>query len=182
MSAETAREEATLATAVPSGDSKDAIKEQRDFWKSLFQSLTEAFPEPLIVVDDDGEITHWNEVGEDFSGIAAEEAIGEPAGEVTGVEETVAEQSVRTAEAISLDEIRSGEGASGKEWHTRDIAVPLRDHNEEIVGGFGLALRVTDLVKMRRDIEEKQQRISGEITEKIEELTRNRHTVRRDDG
>lgn len=46
------------------------------FWKGAFQSLVETYPEPVFVVDGDGEITDWNDHMVDLLGYTEEEVLG----------------------------------------------------------------------------------------------------------
>ena len=66
--------------------SNEALRAERDFWKHLFDSMIEEFPEAVIVVDNDGSLTHWNPAHEEIANIPAEEVLGRNAYEVLGTE------------------------------------------------------------------------------------------------
>ena len=148
----------------------EAIKAERDYWRALFNGLVETLPEPVLVVDDGGRLTHWNDAVADITAVDPAEAVGNPANEVAGVDETIAERAARLDEPVSADEIRSGTSRNGAEWHTQDVAVPLRDHEGNTVGGFEIALRVTDLVRMREELETAQATIREEIQKSVVDL------------
>ncbi|ARS91090.1 methyl-accepting chemotaxis protein [Natrarchaeobaculum aegyptiacum] len=160
----------------PRGDDEsadaDRLREERDFWKSLFENLVQDFPEPVLVVDDDGTITHWNDPHVELSGITHEEAIGNKAIDVIGTEgvtETLAEEIARTGESVSEDKIRSNTG-DDNEWHIRAAGAPLRDTDGEPIGAFEYINIVTDLEKRRREIKNVQEEITDIVHGAVDDL------------
>ncbi|RLM53673.1 PAS domain-containing protein [Halobellus sp. Atlit-31R] len=167
-------EEASLAPDVPDeyGDA-ERYRAERDYWRQLFDGLAAAFPEPVLVVDDDGRLTHWNEAHTSFIGISAEEALGRPAHEVIGTEsttETLAEQVVRTGETVRETEIRSGTDDDGEEWHVRATAIPLSAPDGDVVGAFEVVSRVTELVEQRKSMEDVQEKVREDLENTVSGL------------
>ena len=165
-------EEPDLYPGVRDG-SKESLRDERDFWKHLFDSLIEEFPEAVIVVDDEGTLTHWNEPHEEIANIPAEEVIGRNAYDVLGtegVEETLAEKIARTGRTIREDALRSTTDPEGNRYHIRCSGTPLRTPGGEVVGAFELISQVTDLVEQRKTLEELQDRMTDEVEVLVEEL------------
>jgi len=153
--------------------SKQSLRDERDFWKHLFDSLVEEFPEAVIVVDDDGILTHWNESHEEIANIPAEEVIGRNAYEVLGtdgVEETLAEEVARTGRSIREDDLRTTTDPEGNRYHIRCSGTPLRAPDGEVVGAFELVSQVTDLVEQRETLEDLQERMAEEVEALVDEL------------
>ncbi|MFC7203542.1 methyl-accepting chemotaxis protein [Haloferax namakaokahaiae] len=154
-------------------DEVERLRDERDFWKHLFEDLVESFPEPVLTIDDAGRIVHWNEKHEDIAGIQPEEAIGRLASDVIGtkdVEETLAEEIVRTGKTIREDTIRHSRQDSGSEWSIRAAGQPLRAPDGTVVGAFEYVSRVTDLVNQRRQVERAQEQITTEIESSVSSL------------
>jgi methyl-accepting chemotaxis protein len=154
-------------------DETERLRAERDHWRHLFDQLVALFPEPVIVVDGDGRLTHWNEEQASFIGIDAETALGRPAHEVVGTEEvteTLAEEVARTGEAIRETEVRSGTHDDGTDWHVRATGVPLVAPGGGVVGSFEYVSRVTDLVEQRKSIEQVQRKVSEEIETAVADL------------
>lgn len=154
-------------------DEVDRLRRERDFWRNLFDQLVAEFPEPVLIVNDDGIVTHWNDPHVELSGITQDEAIGKQAIDVLGtegVDETLAEQIARTGETVREDRIRSGNREDG-EWHIRAAGSPLRAPDGDVVGAFEYVAIVTDLVERRRQLEAVQSAISDTVFAAVEDLT-----------
>ncbi|HKJ58303.1 MAG TPA: PAS domain-containing protein, partial [Halobacteriales archaeon] len=165
-------EEPDLYPGVRDG-SKESLRDERDFWKHLFDSLIEEFPEAVIAVDDEGTLTHWNEPHEEIANIPAEEVIGRNAYDVLGTEgeeETLAEEVARTGRTIREDTLRSTTDPQGNRYHIRCSGTPLRSPDGDVVGAFELISQVTDLVEQRKTLEELQDRMTDEVEVLVEEL------------
>ncbi|MFC6724574.1 PAS domain-containing protein, partial [Halobium palmae] len=80
------------------GDGMNAAGAERDFWRGAFESVVERLPEPVMVVDSEGRITHWNGASESLTNVDAAEAVGQVASDVTGAESTLAERAVTRGE------------------------------------------------------------------------------------
>ena len=100
--------DASLAPDVPADTSEtERLRAERDHWRHMFDQLAAQFPEPVIVTDDEGRLTHWNREQERFTGTDAADALGRPAHEAIGTEnraETLAETVARTGEAVEIEE------------------------------------------------------------------------------
>lgn len=158
----------------------ERVRKERDHWRALFESIVETYPEPILVVDADGTLTHWNEELASITGVDPDDAVGESAREIAGVDEgesTIAEQVVEQGEPIRADEVRSGTSAAGERWHTRDVATPMRDADGNVVGAFEIASDVTELVEEREEIERLQRKISGQVLENVVKLEEAAETV-----
>lgn len=163
----------TLEPDVSGSTELERVREQRDYWRALFESVIEAFPEPILVCDGEGVLTHWNGVVADLTGIDPERAVGSPARELVGVDDgelTIAEQVVERGEPVRATEVRSGTSDAGERWHTRDSAAPLRDQDGNVVGAFEVATEVTGVVEQREELERLQQEISEQVLDAVEGL------------
>ena len=170
----------TLIRGPDIDDPLERARKERDHWRSLFESVVERYPEPILVVDADGQLTHWNEETAALTGVSPADAVGESAREIAGVDEgesTIAEQVVETESAVRAEEVRSGTSAAGERWHTRDVAAPMLDDDGQVVGAFEIASDVTDLIEEREAIERLQAEISGQILENVLELEETAETV-----
>ncbi|WP_232701635.1 methyl-accepting chemotaxis protein [Halobacterium wangiae] len=151
----------------------ERLRDERDFWKHLFEDLTERFPEPVLVVDDEGHVTHWNNEQADIQNTPAEAVVGEVAHDVVGtddVTETLAEEVVRTEETVNEDRVRSGVNENGEQWHVSAAALPLYDPEGDVVGSFEMVSRVTDLVEQRSAVKDAQEQITTEVDETVGDL------------
>ncbi|MFC6723858.1 PAS domain-containing protein, partial [Halobium palmae] len=154
-------------------DETERLRHERNFWKHLFEDLVEEFPEPVLVVDDGGSLTHWNAAQEEAMGRGREEVLGKHVYDVIGTEsqdETLAETLVRTGDSIREEEVRSGVDPNGEPWHIRAAGQPLRGPDGRVVGAFEYVSWVTELVEQRRRIERVQERISHEVETAVAEL------------
>jgi len=141
---------ADLTPPETSGDDREQLRAERDYWKALFDSLVAELPEPAAVLSADGEITHWNREAEELTGVAAETATGSHAQEFADVddgEELVAAAAIRAGQPVREAEPRSGVDAAGNPWHTHDFAGLLYDHEGNIAGSFMAAAEITETVE-----------------------------------
>ncbi|WP_144901041.1 methyl-accepting chemotaxis protein [Halobellus captivus] len=148
----------------------ERYRAERDHWRHMFDQLAAEFPEPVIVVDDDGRLTHWNEEQASFVGLAAEEALGQRAHEVIGTEavtETLAEKVARTGETIREREVRTITNTAGEKGHGRAMGVPLSAPDGSVVGSFEVLYQVTDLVEQRESMEHVQTQVREELEQTV---------------
>ncbi|RQH02598.1 methyl-accepting chemotaxis protein [Natrarchaeobius oligotrophus] len=163
-------------------DEVDRLRDERDFWKHLFEDLVESFPEPVVTIDDEGRIVHWNEAHEEHIGLDRTEVVGRRASDVIGtenVDEILADEIVRTDRTIREDEVRSTVTADGERWHVRAAGQPLRAPDGTVVGAFEYVTRVTDLVEKQQQVERVQSRISDEVETSVSELLETSERVAR---
>ncbi|WP_121302199.1 PAS domain-containing protein [Haloarcula quadrata] len=152
---------------------EERLRAERDHWKHLFDQLVEQFPEPALAVDNDGLLTHWNDVQAEFHGVDSEVAKGEVAHEIIGtddVTETLAEEVTRTGEPVRETDVRSGTHDDGTNWHVRATAVPLVSPTGDVVGAFEYVSRVTDLVEQRKSMRTVQKQVQGELETTVTDL------------
>ncbi|MFA1610964.1 methyl-accepting chemotaxis protein [Halobellus rubicundus] len=162
-----ATQEATLAPDFSHiDDETERYRAERDHWRHMFNQLAAEFPEPVIAVDDEGRLTHWNDAQESFVGIPAAETLGKPAHDVIGTEdvtETLAEKVVRTGERIRETNVRTITNTNGEKGHGRAMGVPLTSPSGEVVGSFEVLYRVTDLVEQRQSMQRVQEQVQRDL-------------------
>lgn len=136
--------------------SKEALREQRDFYKHLFETVVESCPDPVGVVDDEGTVAGWNSELEDLVGVAAEDAYGEQAYDIVGTDgqdEVLSEKVARLGDPIVEDQPRVGERTDGSRWAVKAKAFPLtRPDDGSTVGAFQVNTVVTDIVEYNREL------------------------------
>ncbi|MFB6130228.1 MAG: methyl-accepting chemotaxis protein [Salinigranum sp.] len=151
----------------------EPVGDEATFWRHMFETVVESLTEPVLVVDDDGVIAHWNDEMAATIGVEAEEAVGRTAYEVTGTEgesETLAETIVRTGRSIREDQIREGTDPEGRPWHIRAAGFPLTDTEGNVIGAFEITPRVTELVEQRRTLADLQEQMTSEVDAAVGEL------------
>ncbi|THE65951.1 PAS domain S-box protein [Salinadaptatus halalkaliphilus] len=163
----------------------EQVKKERDFWQSMFQSLVENAPTPILVTDNEERITHWNEACVEFTGLSQSDAIGTAASEfvVDDGEEFVVQPAVRHDEPAVADK-RTGEYPDGSTWTTKDVGVPLEGPDGEVVGGIEYVVEITEVVDelhtLMKDVEHDLATPIDELTESANEVSgtaREIHTV-----
>ncbi|WP_128478236.1 methyl-accepting chemotaxis protein [Halorussus pelagicus] len=144
---------------------------ERDYWKHLFESMIDEFPQPMFTVDADGEITKFNAKAVETYNLPEQEVIGEHAGVFQpNKDETLVEEVVRTGESIREESFRAlPDDEGGKIW-IRAMGAPLTDSDGNVVGGVEMMPLVTELVEERERIEELQTKVSEEIKGSVTEL------------
>ena len=159
--------DATLEPDVPADASEtEQLRAERDHWRHLFDELAAQFPEPVIIVDDEGRLTHWNREQAQFTDIDAEAALGRPAHEVIGTKnktETLAETVAETGEPVRESDIRTIPQGNGEEAYARAVGVPLTAPDGETAGAFEFVYRVTELVEQRKSIEAVQKKVREDL-------------------
>lgn len=151
-------------------DEAARLRAERDFWRSLFAQLVEAFPEGAFAVSAGGEITNWNPAMEESNGTAADAVLGENAYvifQTEGQEETLAETVVRRNEPVQEADTRT---VPDSDRYYRVYAVPLRDPNGDPVGAFEATPDVSEFVHQRRAYEELQETVSERVRAEVVDL------------
>ena len=151
----------------------ESLRAERDFWKHLFDSMVEEFPEAVLIVDDEGTLTHWNPAHEEIANVPAEEALGRKAYDVLGTDgesETLAEEIARRGVTIREEKTRSTVDPAGNRYHIRCSGTPLRSPDGEVGGAFELVSQVTALVEQREKLEGLQEQMTDEVEVAVEEL------------
>jgi len=152
-------------------DDPDRLREERDFWRSMFDQLVAEFPEGILVTTADGTLTHWNEVLGERLQIPATDAIGENAYDVIGTEgeeETLAETVADRGETITEDDIRE---VPTSDTVFQTYAVPLRGPDGRVAGAFEVASDVTDHVEQQRALERLQEEVQGTVQAELTDLS-----------
>lgn len=153
-----------------------------DAWRRAFESLVEAYPEPVFVIDDQGRIAGWNDAITDLLGYTPAEVMGEQAYDVFGTEgesETLAEEVLRRGEAIRETKIRTATDADGNTFHSRALAVPVTDADDEVVAVVEIISSVTDLIETQHQMEQIQREVSENIEARIAELREHAETTQK---
>ena len=153
----------------------EQYRAERDHWRHMFDQLAAQFPDPVIVVDDDGRLTHWNREQAAFTETDAEAALGRPANEVIGTKnttETLAETVAETGEAVQASDVRTVPQGDGEEAYVRAVGVPLTAPDDETAGAFEFVHRVTELVEQRKSVETVQRQVREEVDECVSGLER----------
>jgi PAS domain S-box-containing protein len=166
--------ELLLTDDIQGGESKEVLREQRDFYKHLFETVVESFPDPIGVVDEAGVVAGWNSELAALVGVPAEEACGRQAYDVVGTEgqdEVLSEKVARVGEPIVEDEPRVGETADGDIWAVQAKGFPLTNPDDgSTVGAFQVNTVVTDIVERNRRLSDIKDRITDEVATATETL------------
>jgi PAS domain S-box-containing protein len=166
--------ERLLPEEIADEESEEALRKQRDFYKHLFETVFERFPDPAGVVDADGVVTGWNEGLADLTGVAGDDAYGRQAYDVVGTEgqdEVLSEKVARLGEPIAEDEPRVGETPGGDIWAVQAKGFPLtHPENGRTIGAFQINTVVTDIVQRNRKLSDVKDRITDEVATATERL------------
>ncbi|WP_284014813.1 methyl-accepting chemotaxis protein [Halobaculum litoreum] len=151
---------------------RDRLRRERDEWRNLFTQLVEEFPEPILAVDDERVLRHFNGAAEEQYGRSQAEAIGTTGYEFFGTEgksEILAETVARTGEAVREEEYRKVPTPDGDMW-VRAIAVPMETLDGEVIGSVEMTPVVTDLVRQRERMTAAQRTVSEEVRAALQRL------------
>jgi PAS domain S-box-containing protein len=146
----------------------ETLRRERDFWRGLFGQLVAQFPKGVLVTDDDGTLTHWNDSLGTSLGIDATDAVGENAYDVIGTEgesETLAEEVVRTETVTEEDTLRE---VPGTDAIYQVYGVPLRGPDGTVAGAFEVTPDVSEYVERRRKLESLQRRVQEDVRSQLE--------------
>ncbi|MFC7058644.1 methyl-accepting chemotaxis protein [Halovenus salina] len=149
----------------------ERLRQERDFWKEMFNQLVSEFPEGVFVTTDDGTLTHWNETLAGDLDTSRGEVLGKNAYDVIGTEdedETLAETVARRGEAIKEDGVREVP-TSDKIFQT--YGVPLRGPEGSVVGAFEVTPDVSEHVHRQRELERLQDKVSGTVRSELDDLS-----------
>jgi methyl-accepting chemotaxis protein len=154
------------------GETEDEkLRQERDFWKAMFDKLVDDFPEGVLVTTDNGTLTHWNETLSDHLNIPASEALGNNAYDVIGTEnkdETLAETVVRKGEPIQEEDVRE---VPTTDAIFQTYGVPLRGPDGSVIGAFEVAPDVSEHVLRQRELEEIQDKVGGTVRSELTDLS-----------
>lgn len=143
------------------------------FWQQAFETLMASYPEPVFVIDGEGQIIGWNDRMVDLLGYTADEVLGKQAYDVFGTEgesETLAETVARKGEPIRETRIRTAEDVDGNKFHSRALAVPIPDSEGAVTAVVEVISSVTDLIETQHQMEQVQKEVSENIETRISEL------------
>jgi methyl-accepting chemotaxis protein len=142
--------DATLPLDIPEEASEaERYRAERDHRRHTFDQLAARFLGPVIVVNDEGRLTHWNCEQAQFTDTDAEVAPGRPAHEVIGTEhktETPAETVTETGDAVRESDVRTVPQGDDDRAYVKAVDVPLTAPCGETVGAFEFVYRVAELV------------------------------------
>ncbi|WP_396612765.1 methyl-accepting chemotaxis protein [Haloferax sp. S1W] len=148
----------------------ERLEAERDFWKGLFEQVVEDLPEPTFVVDDEGRLTHINDLtfekyGLDESDLGKK---GIDAFGTKGKDEILAEKIARTDQVIREAEFREVPTDDGTLWN-RSMGFPLHAPNGDVVGAFELTPITTDIVEKNQQMSAAQEQLSEEVSGSIQD-------------
>jgi PAS domain S-box-containing protein len=149
----------------------ELLREERDFWKEMFNQLVSEFPEGVLVTTDDGTLTHWNEALAGDLNTSRSEVLGKNAYDVIGTEdedETLAETVARTGESIKEDDIRE---VPTTDAIFQTYGVPLRGPDGSVVGAFEVTPDVSEHIHRQRELERLQDEVSGTVRSELTNLS-----------
>lgn len=115
---------------------------------------------------------YFNEESENAYGHDADAVIGEDVYEVfqtEGESEILCQTVARKNEVIREQDPRKVPKAGGGYRYNRAMGVPLTDPEGDVVGAFEMTVGVTDLVKQQKRMEDAQETMSEEVTERVRE-------------
>lgn len=151
----------------------EMLRQERDFWKSLFNQLVSEFPETALVATNDGTITHWNDVIAENLRVPRSDALGKSAAEALGTDEngnTIVDTITQTGDVIQ--EEASQQGATFQVY-----GVPLRGPGGTVVGAIEIAPDVSEHIERQEELEALQAHVSGTVHEQLTELADSIDTV-----
>ena len=134
------------------------------------EQILEQIPTPVMAVNTDLEIIYMNAAGRNFIGKSWEEVRKSHCYELFGSKHCQTPEC-RMRQAIENKESRSGRNElsmDGRTVHIEYYAVPLKDKNENIIGGLEYILDITERVRDEKRMEEQSQTIRKISTPAIE--------------
>jgi PAS domain S-box-containing protein len=159
-----------LAPDVDADGEVERLREERDFWRGLFEQVVDSFPEPVFVVDADHDVAYFNDAAADAYGKDPSAVVGRDAYEVfqtEGADEILAQTVERTGETVREEEFRKVPTDDGHLWN-RSMGVPLCDPEGESVGAFEMTPIVTDIVEQRNQMSAAQDALSEDVSSAVE--------------
>ncbi|MBL4583814.1 MAG: PAS domain S-box protein [Pseudomonadales bacterium] len=135
-------------------------------------SLTlDCIGDAVIATDFEGSVARMNPIAEQLTGWLAQDAIGQNIRDVfpivdaaTGQEvENPVEQALLSGEVVTLSNSTTLIAKSGERYQIADSAAPIRDANDQVIGGILVFHDVTDQYVMRRSLEEAELRMKLHI-------------------
>ncbi|ELZ82213.1 pas domain s-box [Haloferax larsenii JCM 13917] len=148
----------------------ERLEAERDFWKGLFEQVVADIPEPAFVVNDEGRLTHINDLtferyglDENDYGKRGIEAFG-----TKGKDEILAETIARTDQVIREDDFREVPTEDGSLWN-RSMGLPLHAPDGEVVGALELTPITTDVARKNKQMAEAQEHLSEQISGAIDQ-------------
>jgi PAS domain S-box-containing protein len=122
------------------------------------QAIVETCPDPILAIDDEGEIQLWNEAAEDLFGYQSEEVVGNSILSLDlhddGQESQIIEQF---QQAMAGEQLRDFEierqTRSGEPIHLSVSTAPLGDETGSITGLMALARDITDQKRREAELE-----------------------------
>lgn len=162
-----------MSSLLDTDSNGDDMVSEPDIWKQAFVSLIERYPEPVFVINDEAEITGWNDKIAQVLGYSKDDVLGKNAYEVFGTEgedETLAETVLRSGEPVRETAIRTAETVDGDPFHSRALAVPIHDSDGDVMAVVEVISSVTSLIESKRRMEEIQKEVSGNVEATASEL------------
>ena len=139
--------------------------------QAMMESLLRSIPEPVFTVDADLTITFFNDAASKITGVAADEAMGQPChdvfksnrcGDACMLKAAMAEKKVLQAEEVIL------EGADGREIPCLVSVAPIFTADGEFAGGIEIIRDITHEQEWRRELEDQRARVDEYHTSSME--------------
>lgn len=146
------------------------IKMEGQADSAIQEQILEQIPTPVMAVNTDLEIIYMNAAGRNFLGKSWEEVRKSHCYELFGSKHCQTPEC-RMRQAIENKESLSGRNElsiDDRTVHFEYYAVPLKDNNENIIGGLEYILDITERVRDEKRMEEQSQTIRKISTPAIE--------------
>ena len=146
------------------------IKKEDQAHSGIKEQILEQIPTPVMAVNTDLEIIYMNAAGRDFLGKSWDAIRGDHCYELFDSKHCQTPEC-RMRQAIENKESRSGRNEIPMDDRTVYIeyyAVPLRDDNDNIIGGLEYILDITERVRDEKRLEEQSRTIREISTPAIE--------------
>ena len=133
------------------------LDERQNQRHPFYDSLLDAIPEAVTVVDRSGTVLNWNHAAEQLYGIAEEDIVGQPIA-----------QFFQRASLMLLQVMDNGLPVYGvyhqprPDKHVYINAVPVTDHHGELVGAISIEQDITDVVRLNDERFHQQDLGTGE--------------------
>lgn len=152
-------------------DELERLRDERDFWRGLFEQTIEEHPHIGWVIDSSERIAYCNDGVAEMHGLPVHEMVGRDIDEILarqGAEgmETFAQTVMREGAPRSESEPRCIPVRDSEMW-LRSTGIPLRNQAGDIVAGLETTADVTGLVGQQKAITEAQRQVSDEVSTSV---------------
>jgi rsbT co-antagonist protein RsbR len=146
------------------------FNEEDQKYAGIQEQILEQIPTPVMAVNTDLEIIYMNAAGRKFLGKSGEEIVKQHCYELIGSVHCQTPEC-RMRQAIESQEVRSGRNEipmGDRTVYIEYYAVPLKDQEENIIGGLEFILDISEKVRDEKRLEEQSRTIREISTPTIE--------------